>query len=901
MSNYQQDKRLHSCLCNYPKKTKGVLMISVQNLTKTYRSKRRSVCHALKNVSFELPDTGLVFVIGKSGSGKSTLLNMIGGLDKITKGKVISFGNDIAKYSSHKLQDYRNTELGFIFQDFHLLDDLTISENIALALELQEKVDPALIEWALEQVDLVGYGERYPSELSGGQKQRVAIARAIVKRPRLLLADEPTGNLDSKTTTQITELLHKISRNTLVLVVSHNLNDAHNYADRILELSEGEIINDLTRDEFYNDEVELIGGTLNLPLRKELTGHQVAAIDNLLALGRIKKLRQKNNQFKNSTPMPLQQDKPANLKSKRLSIKRQLKLSWQFGRSYIFKSITSAIMAAAVLIIICLSQMIMFFDPADVVEREVAKSENLSLAYSRVDTEAPSESGYQPLIAISDSQFDHINSSVDNKAHKFVSYSLYVRAIAPSTYGRENVPSFTSSTAFVSYTFGTVICNEDYLTSIFGKNGKLDITYAEEYNPGGVYITDYIADSIRASYPLKYYDYKFILGKYTPTSSKLQYGYINGIIHTGYADRYQDLMELLKNNKTPLNTLVRENERFAQFYDEVKQYLAVTYSTEADYVTHMANNQTVDVARVAVATLNGVEIPPASSSSTYWCFANDNYFNHTLEDNEIAIDYRLFNQMFGTNYEAVPTNKTTDVVKTVTLSTFHSTDEEKKNPYMTMEVDVRLCTMGNALNISCGSQVLRQANQNLHLTYGVYFDPSTNVQKVSKMANEYGLTPNSIKLASLSTMTRAVEVFSEFFGIIFFVLVAALVILIVKYGLDIVRRKIYEIGVIKALGGRSTSFMIIFGVQVIVFGLMVCLFAQVGMFFIVDLANDVLVKSLQTLATSRIMMDIDILAFNYPLIMSDCIVTFFLCILTTLVPIFALHKIKPINIIKAKE
>lgn len=879
-------------------------MICVQNLSKTYRSKHKMECHALKNVSFELPDTGLVFVIGKSGSGKSTLLNMIGGLDKITSGKVIAFGNDVASYNHHKIQDYRNTELGFIFQDFHLLDDLTVAENIALALELQSKVDLSAIEWALEQVDLAGYGKRYPTELSGGQKQRVAIARAIVKKPRLLLADEPTGNLDSKTTTQITELLHKISRQTLVLVVSHNLNDAYNYADRILELSDGEIINDLTRDQFYTDEVEIVDGTIKIPLLKELNNDQLAKIDQAIADGSAKRLRQKNDKFKPSKPLPLQQDKPAKLRSKHLSTGRQLKLSWQFGKSYALKVLTSALIAAAILMVICLSQMIMYFNPADVIERETIKMENATLAYSSIDQDVPSVAGNQPLKYITDQQFSQIDTQLEGKAYKLVNYSLYFRSISPVSYGLEHVANFSSTNYFANCTYGTIVCDQEFLTKLFAQNGQLNVTYASEYNPGGVYITDYIADSIRYCYPLKYSSYEQILGSFNPSGAKLNYGYVNGIIHTGYAERYADLFERLKNNETQINVLIREDEQLALFYDEVKQYLAMGYSTEADFVNHMANGKTFEVARTSFVTLNGAQVPFATTTSYFFAFVDDEYINVELESNQIAIDYRLYNQMYGTNYTTDDIDKKTklsDVVKTVELSAFHVTDETYQSPYFKMDVEVRLCSMSSAQNIAVGNEVLTKALRGVHKTFGIYFHPDCDVKKVTEVVTSYAMTPNSIKLASISTMTRAVEVFSEFFGLIFVVLVAALVIVIVKFGLDIVRRKIYEIGVIKALGGRSSSFMVIFGVQVIVFGLLVCLFAQLGMYFFVGVANDVLVTSLQTLATSRIMMNIEILAFDWPLIFTDSVFAFALCILSSLAPLVALHRVKPINIIKAKE
>ena len=164
-------------------------MIHITNLTKIYRSRRRSICRALDKVNLTLPDAGLVFVLGKSGSGKSTLLNLIGGLDSITEGRILVDGNDLSTFREQDFCNYRNTHIGFIFQDYHLIDELTVSENILLSLNLRRMEDGDRVRAALEKVDLAGYGDRYPSELSGGERQRIAIARAIVKNPRIILAD----------------------------------------------------------------------------------------------------------------------------------------------------------------------------------------------------------------------------------------------------------------------------------------------------------------------------------------------------------------------------------------------------------------------------------------------------------------------------------------------------------------------------------------------------------------------------------------------------------------------------------------------------------------------------------------------------------------------------------------
>ncbi len=222
-------------------------MLELRNISKIYQTKTRSVA-ALDGVSFTLPEKGLVFILGRSGSGKTTMLNMLGGLDAPSEGELLVDGVSSRDFKQTDFDNYRNRYVGFVFQEYHLLNDYTVADNIALALELQgdltQEERQQKIAAALSQVDLAGYGDRNTGELSGGQKQRVAIARALVKDPPMILADEPTGALDRKTGRQLFDLLKEISKDKLVVVVSHDEDFAHEYADRILELEEGKIISD---------------------------------------------------------------------------------------------------------------------------------------------------------------------------------------------------------------------------------------------------------------------------------------------------------------------------------------------------------------------------------------------------------------------------------------------------------------------------------------------------------------------------------------------------------------------------------------------------------------------------------------------------------------------------------
>lgn len=222
-------------------------MLEIKNLTKIYQTKN-VITKALDNVSLKFPDKGMVFLLGKSGSGKSTLFNVCGGLDTPTQGEIIVKGRSSNTFSNSDFDSYRNTYIGFIFQEYNILNEFSVEDNIALALELQgQPKDVKKINELLRQVDLTEFAKRKPNTLSGGQKQRIAIARALIKNPEIIMADEPTGALDSATGRQVLDTLKKLSKTKLVIVVSHDREFAEYYGDRIIELKDGKVISDISK------------------------------------------------------------------------------------------------------------------------------------------------------------------------------------------------------------------------------------------------------------------------------------------------------------------------------------------------------------------------------------------------------------------------------------------------------------------------------------------------------------------------------------------------------------------------------------------------------------------------------------------------------------------------------
>jgi putative ABC transport system ATP-binding protein len=229
--------------------------IRAENLSKKYGSGDAAVM-AIHDMNFTVESGEFVGIMGESGAGKSTILSIVGAMNPPSSGKFLVDGIDVYRLGSEKRTDFRREFIGFVFQSFHLVPYLTVVENVMLPLttvKMSKKKKRAVAEEALDQVGLAGKEDRLPSQISGGEKERVAIARAIVNDPPVILADEPTGNLDSSTTREIMGLLQRLNREgTTILMVTHS-QDCAAYAERILQVSDGRLVD---KDEHRTSNIE---------------------------------------------------------------------------------------------------------------------------------------------------------------------------------------------------------------------------------------------------------------------------------------------------------------------------------------------------------------------------------------------------------------------------------------------------------------------------------------------------------------------------------------------------------------------------------------------------------------------------------------------------------------------
>ena len=227
-------------------------MLKLEHVNKYFNKNKKNEIHVINETSLHMEGKGLVALLGPSGCGKTTLLNVIGGLDKVNSGQIFVNGQRITGRLSHTVDKIRNLNVGYVFQNYNLVDNMTVFDNVAIALRMVGVKDKKEIEekvnYVLEKVGMYRYRNRYADMLSGGERQRVGIARAIVKNPAVVIADEPTGNLDSRNTLEVMNIIKEISEEKLVILVTHEEELADFYASRIIKLLDGKVISDEVND-----------------------------------------------------------------------------------------------------------------------------------------------------------------------------------------------------------------------------------------------------------------------------------------------------------------------------------------------------------------------------------------------------------------------------------------------------------------------------------------------------------------------------------------------------------------------------------------------------------------------------------------------------------------------------
>ena len=894
-------------------------MILIQNLTKRYVSKNHKTCTALNGINLALPDKGMIFVIGKSGSGKSTLLNMIGGLDSFNDGRIVSFGNDLSLFKNEDFYRYRASHVGFIFQDFHLLEELTVAENIRLSAEIAN-VSHEEIKQVLSRVDLSGYETRYPSELSGGEKQRVVIARALIKNPNVLLCDEPVGNLDNNTSAQIMELLHKISREKLVVIVSHDMPDAEKYGDRIIELQGGKIISDNSRRDDYSNELTVDKfGSLVLPYNRNLTETDIIRIKAHHRNQPIRNLRQNDSGYE-----PTKQVKSAGarigLRHSAMKTKSVLKLFGAFLNASKLRAISTALISSVMLVLLIIMQSFLTFDGNRAAAGIIKDESGIVSIRKSVYKNAEGTDVTNKLNFVTDSDLEIIKSvGGDNmKFHLLYSFCLPVNitskdepvereSIEEITYGHNNI--------YVDQMSGTLACDEEYLIKQFGVDGEIRVLAGdinETKTSGGIIITDYIADAILenglSSYE-KIINYKF---NYTGKSK----GRVCAIIYTGYKEKYAEEIEIISKNDTTTSQGIQllELDAMTNLMRDVSTNLAIGYTLNENFPEAVADinyRGSIKGSGLVCANDDGnstilseVTIVPSAICQPGEIMLNQSLFNTLLMSNVITINKT--NQSETPELDFGLGGSTEGVSSGYEISSFKIQRYEyhDKGGDIIFEKEFKPL---NFLNSSIRESYVYISYQDFKeimkydvIPYAVYVDGYKNVGELVNTMEGRGYVWPVANSDVITFITDSVMMFTDLFEMLEMITTALIVIFLISYGISNVRTNKYQIGVIKAMGGRSRDIAKIFLLENIVITVVICVISYFGSIFMVDEANSLVLNSFEAIVGEKFG-NLTIIVFSNELIFNAFVLTLILGLFATIVPLLILHFIKPIKIIKSKE
>ena len=564
-------------------------MIRAKNLTKLYSPGKDEVL-ALDSLNFTLPDKGLVFIIGKSGSGKSTLINMIGGLDDITSGEVQVDNLSIGKLSQRRLDEYHNNYLGIIYQNYNLFDEETVLENIQITNRIaKNKKTDEQIEELLKDLDLKEKSEVLVTNLSGGQKQRVAIARALVKDPKLILADEPTGNLDSRTTKNIFNLLKKISKERLVIVITHDIKSALNYADRIIGLSDGRIVQDLSRHVKGGSNVTYV----ELDDSQEIQDEKIKELNEAIKKTKYRLIR-KGEHFVPTENIEVEEQSSAPSEKGKLTFKKAFVTGLKSAKRNAFSLLSTSLINMLIIGLLSLSTSFIKFDGENAIN-DVSKNyeiNNLIIRKSYSDTGRIVDMNKKYFIEIEEKDeklFD--NLELDGKRYPLYNVNLmyYRDGYYPDCSMENNSIDYDNFYPFNGY--GVIQCDIEYLTKIFKGEPQVIAGSLYDIDKGPLLVVpDFVADSILFyNSNLKSADLEDPYQNLFDVRLNNRYK-IGAIIKTDYKEKYMDFLDVLSRmvlepqNATEIRKAIIQSDLFVNFTNDVQSYLNYGYSLNPNFI-----------------------------------------------------------------------------------------------------------------------------------------------------------------------------------------------------------------------------------------------------------------------------------------------------------------------------
>ena len=883
-------------------------MLNIKSLVKLYKKNRtnKQDVYALNKVDLSFAKNELVFIVGKSGSGKSTLLNIIGSLDKPTSGEVYFYNKPYSKMKGKDIDALRQN-IAFIFQDFALIEEFNVFDNIKMARS--DVSDNEVLE-ALEKVELSGFENRKINTLSAGQKQRVSIARAIVKKPKVILCDEPTGNLDFITSQAILKCLKNISKDVLVLLVSHNLDDAYTYGSRIIELANGILVKDIKIDEAYNKSYVIKDDSLYLTTIKSISNDELSDINKKIESNNIKFLKPKTALFEKYIPLE-HEESSIDLKRKKIKFKELFKSSHKLLRKQFVRTVLFSLVTALVLSIFSISYSISNFDEEryitesieDLTCATIIKSKASALASANT---APLINGYQEMLKgeLNKDYFEVYPINVKLSEQNYLVDGGFWQS---TFYG---LFSPTKNKIYPYSLFGTIkMDKESFSKNVNNGEGFIILEEADEYKEYGLYITDVVADLFKSN-NVSYLGYQY--SKATNTNNKVKVSYCNGVVKTDFYEKFPDAQKYFNQVMSREDFKVLSKDETVR---EMLQYLEYTmfycYTFEDNFIEYFLNSE---LCRFRLSSYfmemegldkyfndNNIEsdyIKPYDKyirgSSGIVEKVSDEAFDH-----KIKVGYTFLNNRFGVNLkyddwkyilenysnklsivfddhkvDGMPVTKITYEIEELLNNGSFATEDRYdlwKECHVKAGVKpVAIATWDNIF-IANNNENFEKANL-LHINDGTYV---------------------GVKVADI------VSVYEDLFDIILYVSLVIIVVLTAYVAYDAAKRQSYNIGVLKSLGVRNNEIYTLFGIHEIEFIILSIILIFAFESYFISLANDVLINAIKNIY-SGVVPNVDLFGFTYTIFMISILIVLISSVLSYLFSLLKIRSYEPINILKSK-
>lgn len=867
-------------------------MIEVKNLTKTY-GKNKNAVKALQGVSFTLPDKGLVFIVGKSGSGKSTLLNILGGLDDATSGEIFVDGCDITKLKPNELDNYRNYFVGIVYQHFNLFEDETVLQNIKIATDISDKnIDNATIDNVIDRLDLSEKKNTLVRELSGGQKQRVAIARALAKYPRMILADEPTGNLDSKTSIAIHNYLQRISKEKLVVVISHDMKSANKYADRIIEISDGFVINNLIKDEngYSSNEISV---------SSDVSDEKINEINEILKDKGIS-LTKKESGFIQNDLVEKYEGENISFKERNKSYKSSFKLAQKFWKSSKGSFFIALAISTLVVSLLSLAHGFAVYDGSKAVstavERYDARNFVVQKGYSVTSNTKNINQDYILKVPEEDRQ-DFSNVEKYGKVHEIYPLFMYNGAEKPFTFS--SMKDIDNN--ILDCSLGMMTVDKTYLDSIFDGVTLLGGSMYGLEKSTSFLITDFMADSILAQNKLIREDglpiysldpndpYQGLLGSDLICSTWYRYR-IAGIIKTDYKVKYEFIYKMLEEiskepqNASSLQKRLLSSDLFIKFQNDIRTKYGFTYTFNQNILEDYISENLFTFSYLKSAQFidkNGDEL--AAFDNKAWIAVDE-----SLKKGEILLSDSTYQNIY---------KKSSALDNSLIFEMFDFNQVSSDIPmyYKTFTVKGKIPVATNA-SFVMNKEDFKEFCRIFYTPFAFSFEDVINSYQINNQIVGRYYYSNMQAFESVFQLINIIKIFSEVFLFIAILLMALVALVIISHSLRIIKKNQYRLGVYKSLGYSTAALANSTIINSMFLVLSLVVFSTLFMLGLSNVMNMLLTSSFSTFIGNDIYLSLTLVEFSFPTLAIYLGAVLVLALASTFIPVISIRKIKP-NII----